>query len=138
VAELNASQNLLDVVVLPDKGDGGGRGRTAEVVAICGAECSKENLHRFGGLEGEPCIGAVVRELARQATKEETAKNASISRPIRVASAVREAPCGEVKWGVTRSKEAVSTCQSDGVAQNGATYGISCTDMMSQVKREGR
>ena len=63
--ELSASQNLLDVIVLPCNGNGGGVGGTVEIVAICGAELAKEDLHRRGGLEGEPSVGAVVRELAR-------------------------------------------------------------------------
>jgi hypothetical protein len=138
VMKLCVSQNLLNIFVLPCNGNGDGVGRTAEVVAICGAKFAKEYLHRFGGLEGEPCVDTVVRELAGQATKNETAKNASISRSLWITLAVRKAPCCEVKWGVTRRKEAVSTCQSDGVAQNGAAYGVPCTEMMSLVKRAGR
>ena len=133
MTELSASQNLLDVIVLPCNSNGGGVGGTVEVVAIYCAEFAKEDLHRLGGLEGEPRVDAVVSELVGQTTKDETAKNASISRPLRITLTVREAPCGEVKWGAIRGKEAVTTCESDGVAQNRTAYGISYVDRMSEV-----
>ena len=138
LTELSASKNLLNIIVPLCNGNGGGIRGAVEVVAICGAEFAKEDLHRLGSLEGEPRVGAIVSELAGQSTKNETAKHASISRSLRVTLAVRETPCGEVEWSVIRSKESVSPCQSDGVAENGAAYGISCTYMMSQVKRKWR
>ena len=102
---------------------------------ICGAELAKEDLHRLRSLEGEPSVDAIIRELARQRAKKKTAKYASISRTIRITLGVRVAPGRKVIWCTIRREETVSTCQSDGVAQNGATYGISCTDMMSQLHR---
>ena len=129
---------MLDVIVFPCNGNGGGIRRTVEVIAICSAEFAKEDLHRLGGLEREPRVDAVIRELAGQATKDETAKHTSISRPLRVTLTVRKAPCGEVKRCAIRSKEAITTCESDGVAQNRTAYGVSYMDKMSQVERSGR
>ena len=37
-----------------------------KVVVICAAEFAKEDSYRLGSVEGEPCVGAVIRELARQ------------------------------------------------------------------------
>ena len=63
--ELNASQYLLDIIVLPCNGNGDMVGGSFEFVTVCCAEPAKEDLHRRGRLEGEPCVGAVVREFAR-------------------------------------------------------------------------
>ena len=127
--ELSASQNQLDIFVLPCNSNGDAVWGAVELVKMCCAEPAKEDHHRRGGLKGKPCVGTVVRELAGKATTKETAKHVSVSRALRVALDVRETPCGEVIWRAIRRKEAVATCQSDCVAQDGATYGVSCTEM---------
>ena len=104
------------------------------MVAICVAEFAKEVLHRIGSLEGEPCIDASIIELARQATKDETAKHASISGPFRVTLAVRETPFGEADWSKILGKAAVTTCQGNGITEHGTARGISYVNKMSSVK----
>ncbi len=92
MTELTAPQNLLYFVALPRDGNEGRIRKVAEVVLTCGAKAAKEDFQRLGRLQRVPSVDAVLGELAREATKNETAQPSSIHRALRVVHAVRDAP----------------------------------------------
>jgi len=95
--------------------------RAGKIILINDTQIGQVRLHRLRSHKREERIDAVLCEVVRESSKEESSQCAAKSEGFGISLAVGETPCGQVERCKVVSEESVSASERNSVAEDGTT-----------------